>query len=468
MRAPTATSEAGRASSPRTTPCRSSRTPCAATTCAGWPSSATTSRAGAGAAAGRGRAARLAVGARRVVDDRPRPGRLAAAPGPPSLPRAALFARLPRRVRHGLPNMSDAPGHPAGATDDADRGGGRPSGSHRSGSSCWPRWCAWPWPPMLAFPTTEGSAYYVGVAANLVGGRAGQRRRLELRDATAGGPKPAFELWLPMSSLRLGRGHGAARSRLLGCPGRHRSAGRARGAALLGGGAPCRRHPGAGLDAGRAVALAAGLLACFAGPFVISAAMPDSYTPFMVFAMLAALLLPRALGAADDGRPVDGRPQASRAAGVASGMALGLAYLSRQEAIWLGLVVLILVAWSARRTATFVGRMRVIGASLWPIVLGGLLLVTPWLLRNMDPSAHPSRARPWRTSPAQQRGHLRLPGPTDAGGLPGPGARDRPGQPAAGGLRGPRRRDPPGRLPHRRGRAGRGGGPARRPGPQRA
>jgi hypothetical protein len=239
------------------------------------------------------------------------------------------------------------------------------------------------------FPTTEGSAYYAGVAANLVQGD-GLTSDAVWSYATPPlvAPKPAFELWMPMSSLLsavamalLGPGFWAAQA----------------GSAMLGAlvaplsWAVARRAAGTqGLDRrrGRAVALAAGLLACFAGPLVISAAMPDSYTPFTVFAVLAALLVPRALGI-DDGRPVDGPPRASRAAGLASGMALGLAYLSRQEAIWLGLVVLIVAAWSARRRATFGGRMRVIGASLWPIVLGGLLVVTPWLLRNMDAFGSP-------------------------------------------------------------------------------
>ena len=39
-----------------------------------------------------------------------------------------------------------------------------------------------------------------------------------------------------------------------------------------------------------------GILAALLAPFVLNAAVPDSYTPFTVTALAAALLVPAALG----------------------------------------------------------------------------------------------------------------------------------------------------------------------------
>jgi hypothetical protein len=151
----------------------------------------------------------------------------------------------------------------------------------------------------------------------------------------------------------------------------------------------------AALDGRRAGAagIAAGVLAATLGPLVLGAAVPDSYIPFTVFAVAAALLVPRVLGASDvAGAPMTAR-RPSVAAGLALGLALGLAYLSRQEAIWIGLTVLLMLAWSVRGQPPRT-RMRDGFARLWPILVGGLLIVTPWLIRNVDAfgSAFPGQA----------------------------------------------------------------------------
>jgi hypothetical protein len=157
-----------------------------------------------------------------------------------------------------------------------------------------------------------------------------------------------------------------------------------------------------GLDARRvaAAALAAGILAACLGPLVLGAAVPDSYTPFTVFTVAAALLVPRALGVAGgSAEAIDRRlspgteATPSLAAGFGLGLALGLAYLSRQEAVWMGLTVLLMLAWARRRRPAST-RLRASLLALWPIVVGGLLVVTPWLLRNLDAfgSAFPGQA----------------------------------------------------------------------------
>jgi hypothetical protein len=229
----------------------------------------------------------------------------------------------------------------------------------------------------VPFPTTEVSSYYVDVARNVVGGDG------LVSDAAwsygAGPlvvPKPAFDLWMPLASFI------AAAGMVVGGP----SFWSAQVASALLGALVAPLAWGVAGEAGErqaldprrrgAVAFASGLLAAFLAPFVIPAAVPDSFTPFLVFGVLSALLVPRALGLApsDPGRP-DIR------VGVALGVALGLAYLSRQEAVWFGLVVLSMVVARAWRQATGERARWAIGR-LWPVVVGGLIVVTPWLVRN--------------------------------------------------------------------------------------
>jgi hypothetical protein len=127
------------------------------------------------------------------------------------------------------------------------------------------------------------------------------------------------------------------------------------------------------------VALATGALTALLAPFVLTAAVPDSYTPFLVAVLVAALLVPVALGL--PARPGDPAPRPTRWGALGLGAALGLAYLARQEAVWVGLVILMTIGLQARsavpghRLAWSVGR-------LWPVVVGGLVIVIPWLVRN--------------------------------------------------------------------------------------
>ena len=107
--------------------------------------------------------------------------------------------------------------------------------------------------------------------------------------------------------------------------------------------------------------------------------MPDSYTPFTVTALAAAIVVPAALGLPSHAGAPGRRP--SRWVGLGLGLLLGLCYLSRQEAVWLGLVVLATMV-MASASADWGTRLREIGTRLWPIVAGGLIVVVPWLVRN--------------------------------------------------------------------------------------
>jgi hypothetical protein len=128
------------------------------------------------------------------------------------------------------------------------------------------------------------------------------------------------------------------------------------------------------------VAITAGVLAAALAPFVLSAAVPDSYTPYLVFSLLAVLLVPPMLGIRD-GDPAQPATPPRWQASVLVGAALGGAWLSRQEAIWSGLAVLLLLG-IALRARPAGRRSREALQRTWPIILGGAVVVLPWLARN--------------------------------------------------------------------------------------
>lgn len=231
----------------------------------------------------------------------------------------------------------------------------------------------------IPFPTNEPAVYYAGVARNLVEGAG-----LVSDSVWSYGtpplevPKPAFELWLPMSTFV-----SAAAMQLLGPSFWSAQVG---GAILGAAVAPLAWAIGReaanaqGLESrrGRAVALTSGLLAAVLAPLVLGSVVPESYTPFTVFLLAAAVLVPRVVGVRnghDDVAPP------SVLAGLGLGLALGLTYLARQEVIWLGLVVLWMQARVLRHRPAGT-RLREAGRRLWPVFAGGLVVVLPWLARN--------------------------------------------------------------------------------------
>ncbi len=233
----------------------------------------------------------------------------------------------------------------------------------------------------VPFPTTEPSAYYVDVAQNLLAGHGLVSDGVwSYATAPLQVPKPAFELWLPMSTFV-----SAATMSVLGSTfWAAQVGGSVLGAAV----APLAWTVGSeaartqGLDRRRAiaVAVASGLLAAVLAPLVLGSVVPDSYTPFTVFVLVSALLVPRVVGVGEGRDDAAGRSRI--VASLALGMAMGLAYLSRQEVIWLGIAVLVMLGWGSRGWTPGTRRRQAFGR-LWPIVVGGLITVLPWLLRNV-------------------------------------------------------------------------------------
>jgi dolichyl-phosphate-mannose-protein mannosyltransferase len=216
----------------------------------------------------------------------------------------------------------------------------------------------------IVFPTNEASAYYVSVAHNLATGH-GLFIDAMWSYATPplALPHPAFELWQPMASFIAALPIALFGNSFL--------------AAQLGGvlvgatvapltwaitrdSAPLLGTPS---DRVEQLAVGAGIVVCLTAPFLIAVAIPDSTLPFLVFGTLACAIAPRAL---DRGWRW----------GAALGVALGLTFLSRNEAVYIGAIWLGVAL--ARRDG-----WRVLVRRLVPVAVSGLIVVTPWLLRDL-------------------------------------------------------------------------------------
>ena len=231
----------------------------------------------------------------------------------------------------------------------------------------------------MPFPTPEDATYYWGVARNLAEGSGLTSNALwsyvtPARDASGalslGFPRPAFEIWLPLPALLAAipmalMGSGAYGPALL-VP------------VLVGALVPVlawrvaadlAEERDLAPERARTLALGSGLVAAAWLPLVLPSAVLDSTSPYGVPALAACLLMVR-LVRRPPARLLDGRV-------VALGIAIGIAYLSRNEAAWIGLAWLAVAAWAYRR--------RGVRAVVGPVAAAGLaalLVVSPWLMRS--------------------------------------------------------------------------------------
>lgn len=217
---------------------------------------------------------------------------------------------------------------------------------------------------LVNFPLTEGSAYYVSVARNLATGRGLVIDAIwSYATPPLTLPRPAFELWQPMASFVaalpmafFGQSFGAAQ---LG--------GVVVGSLLAPLGWLVARDTARriGLPQGRAwfVALGAGLLTAIGGPFLLATAAPDSTLPFTVLGVAACVVMPLAV-------------VGERRGLVGLGVLLGLAYLTRLEAVWLGLAFVALVVGVHRD-------WRRLLKTVAPVAGIAAVVASPWWLRNL-------------------------------------------------------------------------------------
>jgi hypothetical protein len=231
---------------------------------------------------------------------------------------------------------------------------------------------------LIAFPKPEDTAYYVGVARNLVEGRGLVSDALwSYGTPPLQLPRPAFEVWLPLPSLLAaipialvgGRAPipletamraGQVVSVLLGSIVAVLAWRLAADVAVERGLTPARA---------RTLAIGAGLGAAVYLPLVLHSTLPDSTMLFGALALGASLLMTRVLRDPRGARLADPRL-------LAIGLLLGAAALTRNEAAWLALVW----AWLALRLRgqTAGVRARLVGV----VAVVSLLVFVPWAIRD--------------------------------------------------------------------------------------
>jgi hypothetical protein len=249
----------------------------------------------------------------------------------------------------------------------------------------------------ITFPRPEDVAYYVGVARNLVEGRGLVSDAIwSFNTPPLAFPRPAFEVWLPLPSFL------AAVPMALFGP----TFGAAQLSSVVVGSIVCvlawRLAADVAADrsmpAGRArtLALGSGLTAAVYLPLVLGSAQPDSTMPFAALVLVACLLMGRMLVAR-------GLARARARDTWLLGLTLGVAALTRNEAVSLALTWAIVAWWIAGRAVaagaarpirgmSSVGRPVVDRSQVtrfgqwWPMVgfvgLLSALVFLPWALRD--------------------------------------------------------------------------------------
>ncbi len=237
----------------------------------------------------------------------------------------------------------------------------------------------------ITFPRPEDSAYYVGVARNLVEGRGLVSDALwSFGTPPLVFPRPAFEIWLPLPSLLF-----AIPLALSGAaaPIPLETAMRASQvvSALLGAvlavmawrlAADTAVERGLGPERARTLAIGTGLTAAVYLPLILHSAQPDSTTLFGVLALGACLLMTRVLRDPRGARLADPRL-------LTMGVLLGAAALTRNEAVWVAATW----AWLAWRHggSSRAERLRMIGV----VAAVSLLVFAPWAARDWAAFGNP-------------------------------------------------------------------------------
>jgi hypothetical protein len=247
----------------------------------------------------------------------------------------------------------------------------------------------------LTFPRPEDVAYYFGVARNLLEGHGLTTDAIwTFQTPPLSFPRPAFEVWLPLPTFLMAIpmavfGHTFAAAQI---------------ASVLMGSLACVLAWRLGADVAaarsmpvgraRTLAMGAGLTCAVYLPLVLASAQPDSTMPFAVFALGACLLVARLgrrvslEGIREEGiqafvsRTQHNLEWRSRQR-VLLGILIGLAALTRNEAIWLALTLAI-IEWSNVRGAfpRFADRVGAWGINVIPVGLVAIITFAPWAFRD--------------------------------------------------------------------------------------
>jgi hypothetical protein len=241
----------------------------------------------------------------------------------------------------------------------------------------------------IGFPVPEDTAYYAGVARNLADGRGLISDALwSYQTQPLVVPRAAFEIWMPLPSLLE-----AIPIYLAGAANWFRAAqvvsvlcGSAIAVLAWRLGADVAAEMALPVGRARTMGVGTGLVAAALGPLVIYSALPDSTAVFAALSLAACLLMTR-IAAREGTRagPSETAPAPEPAPApapafdrrlIALGLILGLAALTRSEAIWLGLawasIVWFWTPGSRRR------RIAIIGV---PAIVA-VVVVAPWIVRD--------------------------------------------------------------------------------------
>ena len=222
---------------------------------------------------------------------------------------------------------------------------------------------------LISFPSPEDTAYYVGVARNILEGRGIVSDALwSYGTPPLVFPRPAFEVWLPLPTFLalipmalLGPTYAAAQvsAVLVGAA-----------VVVLAWRLAADVVEERGLPAGRArtLAVGTGVTAAFYLPLVLHSALPDSTMPFAALVLAGCLLMHRLV------RRPPTRLADSRL--LALGVVLGLAAWTRNEAAWLA-VTWVLLAMAMLRSPR---PRRILLIAVTAVVAIGVF--APWAIRD--------------------------------------------------------------------------------------
>jgi hypothetical protein len=223
----------------------------------------------------------------------------------------------------------------------------------------------------IVFPKPEDSAYYVGVARNLVEGRGLISDALwSYQTPPLIVPRAAFEVWLPLPSFLA-----AVPMALLGTT----FAASQVSSVLLGALVPVlawrlaadvAEERGLPIGRARSLAVGTGLTTAVYLPLLLGSTVPDSTIPFTVLALGACLLITRIARDPRGARLADPRL-------LVLGALIGLGAMTRNETVWLALIWAV-IAWFGVRS-TVAERVRLVGV----VAVVSILVFAPWAYRNL-------------------------------------------------------------------------------------
>ena len=223
----------------------------------------------------------------------------------------------------------------------------------------------------IVFPKPEDTAYYFGVARNVLEGRGLVSDALwSYATPPLVFPRPAFEVWLPLPTLLA-----AIPMALFG----HSFAAAQISSVVIGAVVPVlgwrlaldlAEERGLSVDRSRWLALGTGLTSAVYLPLLLNSALPDSTMPFAVIVLGACLLMNRLVR---DPRGASARDPRL----IATGLLLGLGALTRNETVWLAMIW-VAMAWRAV-PASRQTRVRMIAV----VAIVALVVFAPWAYRNV-------------------------------------------------------------------------------------